>query len=160
MLFSDPKFWLSISFLLFIVLMIKYAAPLIIAMIDNKSKQIANDIEQAKKMKIESEKLLESAKKYHEESLSYCQDLIKNAHQEGEKLLEESHKSLESEINRKTHLAKERITSEKEKVIRDMKSKIIDTAIKIIENKATKISDKSSSDLSAKFIANISKTIH
>ena len=88
----DSKFWLAISFFIFVALIIKYALPKILAALDNKSKQIANDIEQAKQMRQKAEQLLLEAKKHHEESLLYCQKLISNAQKEADKLLLDSKK--------------------------------------------------------------------
>ncbi len=160
MIFADPKFWLSISFLIFLALVIKFALPKIILALDGKSKQIADQITSAKQMKEKAEQLLLVAKKHHEESLTYCQKLIADAQAEAAKLLTDSQKSLEEELAKKTDLAKERIALEEEKTIREIKSGIISAAIKIIETKAANLSGNSAADLSKKAIIDISKMVH
>lgn len=159
-MFLDPAFWLAISFLIFVVLMIKYALPLIIGSLDTKAASIAKQIADAKSMREQAEKLLKDAKKYHEESLLFSQKLIEDAKIESSKLLAEAQHSLEVEVVKKTTLAKERIKSEEEKVIREIKSGIIDAAIKVIENKATSMPSNNSSSLIKKSISDISKTVH
>jgi F-type H+-transporting ATPase subunit b len=146
-MFLEPKFWLAISFFTFVALMIKYALPLIIKMIDDKSKQIAKDIADARNAKEEAENLLAEAKKYSEESKKYCQKLIDDAQNEAAKILADSQKSLEDEINKKTDLAKERIKNEEEKTIREIKSNIIDAAIKNVAKKAANNSEKDAAEL-------------
>lgn len=160
MIFSDPRFWLTISFGIFLTLMLKYVMPKIIAALDNKSKQIANQINEARQMKEKAEQLLLAAKKHHEESLLFCQKLIEDAKAEAAKLLADSQKSLTEELGKKTNLAKERISLEEEKTIREIKSGIISAAIKIIETKAANLSGNSAADLSKKAIDDISKMVH
>lgn len=159
-MFLDPKFWLTISFLIFTTLIIKYVLPKILEALDSKSKQIADDIEGAKKMREEAEKLLVETKKYHEESLLYCQKLIEDAKKEADKLLSDSKRELEAELLKKTNLAQERIKQEEEKTIREIKSNIVESAIKIISNKASNLTVESSSMMNKKAAADISKTVH
>ncbi|MES2678040.1 MAG: hypothetical protein V4612_07015 [Pseudomonadota bacterium] len=160
MIFADPKFWLSISFLIFLALVIKFVLPKIILALDSKSKQIADQIIAAKQMKEKAEQLLLAAKKHHEESLAYCQKLIEDAKAEAAKLVADSQKSLGEELAKKTDLAKERIALEEEKTIREIKSGIISAAIKIIATKAANLSGNSAADLSKKAIDDISKMVH
>jgi F-type H+-transporting ATPase subunit b len=159
-MFLDPRFWLTISFSIFTILLIKYVLPKILVALDNKSKQIADSIEQAKQMKEKAEQLLLEAKKYHEESLVYCQKLIHDAKEEADKLLSDSKKELAGELLKKTNLAKERIKQEEEKTVREIKSNIIASAIKIITNKSNNLSVESSSAIAKKAAADISKMIH
>lgn len=160
MIFSDPRFWLTISFFIFLTLILKYVMPKTIAALDNKSKQIADQINEAKKMKEKAEQLLVEAKKHHEESLLFCQKLIEDAKAEAAKFLADSQKSLAEELNKKTNLAKERISLEEEQTIREIKSGIISAAIKAIETKAANLSGNSATDLSKKAIVDISKMVH
>ena len=155
-MFSDPRFWLAISFCIFLALLIKYVFPKIAAALDSKTKQIADQISAAKQMRESAEQLLLEAKKHHDESLQYCHKLIENAKDEAEKLLADSQRALEEELSKKTNLAKEKIKLEEEKAIREIKTEIIRSAITAIENKATNLSGNSTSEISKKAISNIS----
>ncbi|MCE3255123.1 MAG: hypothetical protein K0R25_617 [Rickettsiaceae bacterium] len=159
-MFLDPKFWLAISFLLFLCLVIKYVMPKILALLDDKSKQVADEIAQAKQLKEEAEKLFSDAKKHREESLEYSKKLIEDAKNEASRLLADSQRALEEEIAKRTSLAKEKIKTEEEKAIREIKSEIINSAIKIVEEKAANISSNQAAQLSAKSIENISRIIN
>ena len=83
----DPKFWLAISFFIFLGLMIKYALPAIIKMIDQGVKKVSNDIFQAIHAKEEAEKLLAEAEKYYQESLTLSKKLIADAEIEAANLI-------------------------------------------------------------------------
>ncbi len=159
-MFLDPRFWLTISFLIFVALIAKYVLPIILAALDNKSKQIADKIKQAKQMMQKAEQLLIEAKKYHQESLSYCQKLISDTTEEAEKLLADSKKDLEAELLKKTNLAKERIKQEEDKTVREIKSNIIAAAIKTIENRSNNLSTESSSAIAKRAATDISKMVY
>jgi len=159
-MFLDPRFWLAISFCIFLALVFKYIIPKIINVLDNKSKHITNEIEQARQMKEKAEQLLLEAQKYHQESMLYCQKLILDTKNATEKLLADSRNDLELELIRRTNLAKDRIKQEEEKTIRDIKSSIILAAIKIIEEKSNNLPSQSSSAIARIATIDISKMIH
>ncbi len=159
-MFLDPRFWLTVSFTIFFVLVLKFILPKILKALDNKSKQITDDMEQAKKMREKAEELLLAAKKYHEESLTFCQKLLDDAKKEAEQLLIDSKNELAAELAKKTSLAQERIKQEEEKTIREMKTNIIAAAIKTIEAKSQTLSTESSSLIAQKAAIDISKMVH
>ena len=67
----NEKFWLAIAFLTFVGLIIKYVGPKITKSLDQKSKEIAEEILAAKEMKEKAAKLLATAEAYYKESLYY-----------------------------------------------------------------------------------------
>jgi len=146
----DPKFWLAVSFLVFISMMIKYVVPLIIKMIDAKSQKIAEDLREASKMRLEAEKLLKKSKEYYDYHIKKSDQLIKDAAIESEKLIENYKIAVEDEISKKIDVANERIKTEEGRVIRDIKSKIIESAIIAIENNLEQVADDDALDDVAK----------
>jgi F-type H+-transporting ATPase subunit b len=146
----DPKFWLAISFLIFISLIIKYVGPLIVKMIDNKSKQIADDLDRAAQIRHEAEILLKNAQKYYDDSVKQSEQLIKDASIESGQLIADCKIAIEDEINKKINVANERIKTEEDRVVRDIKSKIIESAIIAIENNIEKVVDDESLENVAK----------
>jgi len=146
----DPKFWLAVSFLIFLFLMIRYVVPFIIKMIDAKSQKIAEDLKQAAKMRLEAEKLLRKSKEYYDYHIKKSDQLIKDAALESEKLIENYKIAVEDEISKKIDVANERIKTEEGRVIRDIKSKIIESAIMAIENNLEQVADDEALDDVAK----------
>lgn len=150
MLFHDPRFWLAISFLLFLILIIRYALPLILKMIDDKGKQISQTLQEAEDLRKQAEKLLNDAEKYHEDSIKYSQKLIEDANMESEKIINDSKITIANEINKKIAAAEERIKTSEERVVREIKTKIIKSAIGAIESNVDKIVDDKAMDLALK----------
>jgi F-type H+-transporting ATPase subunit b len=146
----DPKFWLAVSFSIFVLLMIKFVMPLIIKALDGKVKQIADDIKQAEKMKAEAQKLLKDAQRYYEDSVKQSDLLIKDAQDESKKIIKDYKTAVESEIDKKISSASERIKAQEDRVVREIKTKIVESAVEAIQDNFTKIADDKSLDEATK----------
>ncbi len=143
----NEKFWLAIAFISFVSLIIKYVKPLLIKALDNKSKQIAEEILEAKEIKEKALRLLERAEKSYEDSINFSQKIIKDAEIEAQKFAAESQKIIEQEINKKTAAALDRIKLEQDSAIREIKQKIISAALQIFSKNVEKETDRNQHDL-------------
>ena len=143
----NEKFWLAIAFFALLAALAKYAFPSIGKSLGDKSRQIADDIADAKRMKELAETLLAKAEKHYTESLSYAEKLIKDAEKESEKFAAESQKSLEVEISKKTAAALERIKMEETSAIAEIKTKIVSTALQNLTSELSNISPEQQAQL-------------
>ena len=162
-MFSDPRFWLAVSFVIFVLLIAKYIWPVLIKMIDGKKSQVINDILQARKLKNQAEELLEKARQYHKDSIAYSQELIADARKEAKNYIGASTAEIEEELTRKIQLAKQRIAREEENVIRAVKSKIVASAIEALEQSFADDKDKENQALKIaldKALEDVSKLVH
>ncbi|MBU6339470.1 MAG: ATP synthase F0 subunit B [Rickettsiales bacterium] len=142
----DEKFFLAISFFAFAGLMVKYIGPKLTKSLDQKSKEIAEEILAAKELKEKAAKLLEKAEKYHQESLSYADKLRADAELEAQKFVAEAEKSISDELEKKTVAANNRIKFAEEKAIAEIKESIVNAALSTIESEAAKGLDKKQND--------------
>lgn len=157
----NEKFWLAIAFLSFVTLIIKYVGPIITKALDNKSKQIAEEILAAKEMKEKAAKLLEKAEKYYQESTTYADQLIKDAEIEAQKFAVESKQLLETEVAKKTAAALDRVKLEEESAIREIKTRIVASAMQNLTANLDKTVDKNKHDqLVSRSIQDLEKIIH
>jgi F-type H+-transporting ATPase subunit b len=134
----NEKFWLAIAFLAFLILIIKYAWPLISKALSNKSKQIAEEILAAKEMKEVAQKLLAKAEKNYQDSLGFAEKLIADAKKESANFAAESKQILESELAKKSAASLERIKMEEAHAIREIKEKIISGALQTFSTEMEK----------------------
>jgi F0F1-type ATP synthase membrane subunit b/b' len=154
----NEKFWLAIAFTSFVLLILKYVRPLIIKALDNKSKQIAEEILAAKEMKEKALRLLERAEKSYEDSINFSQKIIKDAEIEAQKFATESQKMIEQEISKKTAAALDRIKLEQDSAIREIKQKIISAALQIFSKNVEKETSRNQHDqLISRAIENFEK---
>jgi F0F1-type ATP synthase membrane subunit b/b' len=157
----NEKFWLAIAFLSFIILAIKYFGPSILKALDNKSKEIAEEILAAKEIRKKAEKFLAEAEKYYQESLQYSRNLLKEAEVESQKFIKESQKMLEDEINDRTELALGRLEAEEVIAIREIKTRILASAIKTVaENLNNNMNKKHHDHLISQATKDFEKIIH
>ena len=159
-LFLDPKFWLSVSFLSFLALLIKLALPFIIAKIDSRLKEVLDYVKLAEKSLKESEILLADAERLYKNAVKSSQNLIQDANKESEALIIRSKKLVQAEIDKKILAVRNRIKKEEEKLIRELKNKIITSAVNVIEDDNLKLKGDEEEELVVDSIDNFSAKIH
>jgi F-type H+-transporting ATPase subunit b len=140
--YLDPKFWLAISFTIFILILLKYVAPIILNNLNNKRFKIIENLKNSEEARLKAEKLLLKAQQYYDDSIKYCDQLIKDTELETNNIIEHHNELVKKEIDKKIAAAEDRIKSGEDKIIRDIKSKIISSAITSISANLDKISDK------------------
>ena len=78
-LFSDPKFWLLISFITFVILMIKPFKSMMIGGLDSKIEEIKMNIDKSLESFNEAEQKLKEAEKQTMDLTNKVQEIISNA---------------------------------------------------------------------------------
>lgn len=115
----DATFWVAISFLLFVLLLIYKKVPtLVLQQIDNKISELKNKLEESEKLKSTSEKLLSEA-----------QIKIEKSNEEGAIILKKAQKISDEEIS---------VAIEKMKISLANKEKSAENKIEQAKNDAIK----------------------
>ena len=83
-MFEDPKFWLTVSFILFVILMIKPFRSMMIGGLDQKIEEIKSNINSSLKSFSEAEVKLKEAEKQTEDLDNKIQELINSAKSQAE----------------------------------------------------------------------------
>ena len=83
-LFQDPKFWLLISFITFIILMIKPFKSMMIGGLDSKINEIKENIDKSLQSFSEAEIKLKEAEKQTEDLSNKIDEIINNAKSQSE----------------------------------------------------------------------------
>ena len=126
-------FWMAVAFIVVLLILSKFAFPIIVKMVDEPQKFINDSLinaraanEQLATIQAEGEKILRSAReeqaKILKDAMATRDAIVKDAQQkataEGEKLLEE---------------AKAQILVEKENALRDIRAQVADLSIRVAE---------------------------
>jgi F-type H+-transporting ATPase subunit b len=160
-MFHDPKFWLAVTFVTFIALIIKLAGVKIVKSIEEKAKMIAEEILAAKEMRERAADLLIKAKKYQEDSENYAAKLLEDAENEAKEFAAEATKMMESEIAKKTAASMERIKMEEMIAVREIKNRIVNSAINnLSSNISQDLKTPDHEKLVNKAISDFEKVIH
>lgn len=152
----DEKFWLALAFLTFVLLLAKLAGKVIVKMINDKSEAIKQAINDANLAKEKAQKLLDDAKKYHQESKDYADKLLANATSESQILAQKAKDEIDAEIKQKTAAAIKRVEMEQEIAIKEVKRKIVNSALTSLSNSLKSDISQSEHD---NLIANASKDL-
>tara|TARA_Y100001935_G_scaffold19640_1_gene14337 strand:- start:181 stop:666 length:486 start_codon:yes stop_codon:yes gene_type:complete len=83
-LFQDPKFWLLISFITFVILMIKPFKSMMIGGLDSKINEIKENIDKSLQSFSDSEIKLKEAEKQTEDLSNKIDEIINNAKSQSE----------------------------------------------------------------------------
>tara|TARA_Y100000996_G_scaffold374210_1_gene324220 strand:- start:240 stop:716 length:477 start_codon:yes stop_codon:yes gene_type:complete len=83
-MFEDPKFWLTVSFILFVILMIKPFKSMMIGGLDQKIEEIKSNINSSLQSFSEAEVKLKEAEKQTEDLDNKIQELLNSAKSQAE----------------------------------------------------------------------------
>ena len=131
-MFSDPQFWVAVSFILFIVAIFNPVRKMLVSSLDAQISEIKTKIEEAENLKNEAQKTLSELKKREAEVEKEIEKFKTDAENKISELKNLSSKKLSDQIEKKKILADNRI----EQLLRDtnqnIKSYIADIAIEAI----------------------------
>jgi F-type H+-transporting ATPase subunit b len=121
--------WTAITFLVLVVVLSKFAWGPIVQMLADREKTIREALEQAKKERLEAEKLLTEQKATFAQAQREAADLAKKNQQEVEALRLDLTAKAKKEAEELVASARRQIVEEKAKAIAEIKSYVADLAI-------------------------------
>ena len=153
----DATFFVALSFVLFVVFVIWAGLPsTIIKSLDDRSEQIKKELDEARILHEEAQKLLATEKRKLEQCDAEVEDILKQASEQAALITEKSNKLLKEEIQRKQKQADLKIAQARDEAIREVKDKASELSLiiakeylkeNIDDNVASDLIDKSISDL-------------
>lgn len=138
---GNPEFWVMISFILFVALIVYYGVPgLITKALDDRAEGIRKELDEARRLREEAQALLADYKKKAEEAEQEAQVIIEQAQREAEALAAETRQGLADSLERRTRLAEEKIERAEAQAIGEVRANAVDVALsaaeKIIKGRA------------------------
>ena len=114
-MFSDPQFWVFIAFIIFIGIIFNPIRKVLSVGLDNKIKDIKDSINQAEKLKNDTQQTLSEIKKRQNEVKIEIQNIQKEARNKISLIENNAHTKLKEQINKRNDLEKLKI----EQITRD-----------------------------------------
>lgn len=130
----DEKFWLAFSFVVFITLIYKPVKGFILNYLDRQITELNAKIQEAAKLKKNSELLLEQSRKNITEISNEYQSRLNEARENISQLITRKERLLEQELEQKYGDAINRIERQKEQVIVALKSEFIEVSHQLIDS--------------------------
>jgi|TARA_E500000081_G_C5970267_1_gene277803 F-type H+-transporting ATPase subunit b len=154
-LFSDPKFWLLISFIVFVILMIKPFKSMMIGGLDSKIEEIKQNIDKSLESFTEAEEKLKDAEKRTLDLSNKVDEIISNARSQAESIskniIDKTSQTVKSKeknsIDRIKQIELSAIQSIKSQASIELNSIIRDYFSNLSEDNRAKILDNSVIDL-------------
>ena len=141
-LFSDPKFWLLISFIVFVILMIKPFKSMMIGGLDSKIEEIKQNIDKSLESFTEAEEKLKDAEKRTLDLSNKVDEIISNARSQAESISKNIIDKTRQTVKSKEKNSIDRIKQIELSAIQSIKSQASIELNAIIKNYFSNLSDE------------------
>ena len=141
-LFSDPKFWLLISFIVFVILMIKPFKSMMIGGLDSKIEEIKQNIDKSLESFTEAEEKLKDAEKRTLDLSNKVDEIISNARSQAESISKNIIDKTSQTVKSKEKNSIDRIKQIELSAIQSIKSQASIELNTIIKNYFSNLSDE------------------
>ena len=141
-LFSDPKFWLLVSFIIFVILMIKPFKSMMIGGLDSKIEEIKHNIDKSLESFTEAEEKLKDAEKRTLDLSNKVDEIISNARSQAESISKNIIDKTSQTVKSKEKNSIDRIRQIELSAIQSIKSQASIELNAIIKNYFSNLSDE------------------
>ena len=143
----DATFWVAISFLIFVILLVYFKIPSKVKnILDENINQIKKQVEESEKLKEEAKRQLAEYEKRIGDSKSQVNKMIKEANNQAEKNIIKSNEVFHKFIEIRKRNTEEKIKQLKNQAIKDIKDASVNIAFESIEKLLLNSLDKSKLD--------------
>ena len=131
---GSAEFWVMISFLAFIALLIYYKVPgMVTGLLDKRADAIREELDQARRLREDAQALLADYKRKKAEAEHEAKEIIDRAKHDAEAMAAETREALKESLTRRTKLADEKIARAEAQAISEVQSRAIDSALAAAE---------------------------
>lgn len=127
---STPEFWVLVSFVLFIALVVYLGVPgKVLAALDDRAKRIADELAEANRLREEAQALLAEYQQKRKEAEAEAEGIIAQAKSEAEAFAAETRRKLTETVERRTRMAEQKIASAETQAVKEVQAAASDLAI-------------------------------
>ena len=154
-LFSDPKFWLLISFIVFVILMIKPFKSMMIGGLDSKIQEIKQNIDKSLESFTEAEERLKDAEKRTLDLSDKVDEIISNAKSQAESISKNIIDKTSQTVKSKEKNSIDRIKQIEMSAVQTIKSQASLELNKIVHNYFSNLSEDSKTKILQKSVVDL-----
>lgn len=123
------ELWVAIAFLVFVAILLYAGAhKAIVSTLDKRGARIASELDEARRLKEEAQKLVAEFKRKQREAEAEAESIVTAAKAEAERLASEAKAKLEDFVTRRTKMAEEKIAQAELQALADVKAAAAETA--------------------------------
>lgn len=127
-LLHNANTWIAVSFVIFLLLMLRYVRPMLTKTLDERSEKIRTQLEQASRLRAEAAELLNVYRAQQEALVKEAAEIIAQAKSDAAALRAQASEDLKATIARRTQQAKEKIARAEAEAVGEIRQRIIDAA--------------------------------
>jgi len=127
--FANPESWVSIAITTFFILIIWKKVPAVFAkMLDDRSREIENQLENARKLQADAEALLSKYERDLHDAEKQAVEMMKNAEAEVKLMVSESKAQMVELTKRRSELAEQKIALAEAAALKEIRSLTVNIA--------------------------------
>ena len=127
---ATPEFWVLISFILFIGLLVYLKVPAKVAvMLDERAARIARELDEARRLREEAQGLLAEYQRKRRDAEKEAEAIVDQAREEAEAFAVETRQKLTEMLERRVRIAEEKIAQAEVQAVKEVRSAAADMAI-------------------------------
>ena len=153
----EAELWVAIAFFIFVGILFYAGVPkLITGALDSRSDRIKADLDEARRLREDAEKLLAEYRRKQSEADSEAQSIVAAAKAEAERVAAEAKTRMEEFVARRTKMAETKIAQAEAQAVADVRAAAADAAVSAAETILTQsVKGKVADDLIAQGISDV-----
>jgi F-type H+-transporting ATPase subunit b len=140
--YMNSTTWVAVAFVILMLMFIRAGVPsMITKALDDRAAGIKAEIEEARRLREDAEKLLADYKRKYAEAETEAKAIIDNARREADAMKIEADRSLKETVARRTKQAEDKIARAEAQAVGEVRAAVVETATaaaqKLLAEKAT-----------------------
>lgn len=160
-LLHSPEFWVLVGFIILVVAIAKPIGKAFATMLDARSNQIKQTLDEAAQLREEAQHLLVEHQKKQRNAAQEAEQMLARAKEESQRFVAEATANLETALQRREELAREKIARAEAEAVQQVREIAVDVAVaaahKLI---AEKLDDGGRSSLIDSAISELPQKLH
>jgi F-type H+-transporting ATPase subunit b len=126
----DATLWAFVGLVVFLALVTYLGVPKkVLASLDDKTKKIEDELEEAKRLREEAQSLLAEYERKRKAAENEAAEIVEAAKSEADRLTEEAQQTLDDLVTRRTKAVEEKIAQAESQAIADVRARSADIAV-------------------------------
>ncbi|MBA4802596.1 MAG: F0F1 ATP synthase subunit B [Euryhalocaulis sp.] len=131
---SDPAFIATVGLILFFVVLFYFKVPGSLgSRLDDRAQKIADELEDARRMREEAQELLASYQRRQREAETEAETIVSQAKKEAKRIREQARKDLEDRLERRAVMAEAKIAQAEKQAAAEVRAAAADQAVAAAE---------------------------
>ena len=125
----DASFFVAVSFVVFLFLVWKPLKKVLLGALDERAAKIAKDLEDAKRLREEAQKLLADYRLKHKNAMKEAEDIVAQANAEADRNAKAAAVELAEALKRRTERALAKIAKAEAQAVQEVREAAVEAAV-------------------------------